>query len=178
MGFLMPPHPLTNFEIQKYYQNQPRFNGVFSRDNLSKKIKDGAYVINLDGYTNVGTHWIALFCNRSEIVYFDSSGVEHVAEEIKEFVRNKSIIAIFFWVQANDWMMCGYFCTGFIDSMLACKKLTDFMSMFSPYDFKNNDNITLTYFKDEWNLQNKLVRTDKISAKWNNQNWKLFSSRD
>ena len=56
MGFLMPPHPQTNFEIQKYYENQPRFNGVFSRDNLPKKIKDGAYVINLDEYTNIGTH--------------------------------------------------------------------------------------------------------------------------
>ena len=50
MGFLMPPHPLTNFEIQKYYQNEPRFNGVFSRDNLPEKIKDGAYIINFDEY--------------------------------------------------------------------------------------------------------------------------------
>ena len=48
LEFLMPSHPLTNFEIQKYYQNEPRFNGVFSRNNLPKKIKDGAYVINLD----------------------------------------------------------------------------------------------------------------------------------
>ena len=50
----MPPHPLTNFEIQKYYQNEPRFNGVYSRDNLPK-IKDGAYVINFDEYSNIGT---------------------------------------------------------------------------------------------------------------------------
>ena len=48
MGFLIPPHPLANFEIENYYQNEPRFNGAFSRNNLSKKIKDGAYVINLD----------------------------------------------------------------------------------------------------------------------------------
>ena len=48
LGFLMPPHPLTNAEIQRYYQNEPRFNGVFSRNNLPLKIKDGAYVINLD----------------------------------------------------------------------------------------------------------------------------------
>ena len=62
MGFLILLHPLTNFEIQKY-QNQPRFNGVFfSRNNLPKKIKDGAYIVNLDEYTDVGTHWIALFC--------------------------------------------------------------------------------------------------------------------
>ena len=79
----MQPHPLTNFEIQKYYKKTPRFNGVFSRNNLPKKIKDGAYVINLDKYVDVVTHWIALFCNRNEIVYFDSSGVEHVPEEMK-----------------------------------------------------------------------------------------------
>ena len=52
----MPPHPLTNFEIKLYYQNEPRFNGVYSRNNLSEKIKYGAYVINLDEYANVGTH--------------------------------------------------------------------------------------------------------------------------
>ena len=61
-------HPLTNFEIQKYYQNEPRFNGVYSRSNLPKKIKDGAYVINLGKYADVGTHWIALFCNRNVLV--------------------------------------------------------------------------------------------------------------
>ena len=61
-----------------------------------KKVKDGAYVINLDEYADVGTHWIALFCNRSEIVYFDSFGVEHVLEEIKEFIVNKNIIVTFF----------------------------------------------------------------------------------
>ena len=65
MGFLIPPYPLTNFEIQKY-KNESRFNGVFSKNNLPeynsiKKIKDGAYIINLDEYANVGTHWIALF---------------------------------------------------------------------------------------------------------------------
>ena len=125
MGFLMPHHPLTNFEVQRYYQNEPKFNGVFSRSNLPLKITDGAYLINLDEYVDVGTHWIALFCNRNEIVYFDSFGVEHVPEEIKEFVGNKNIIANIFRVQANDSVMCGYFCIGFIDFMLAVKKLTD-----------------------------------------------------
>ena len=76
MGFLMPTHPVKNFEIQKYYQNEPRFNGVYSRNNLPNKIKDEAYVINLDEYADVGAHWIALFCNRSEISYFDSFDVE------------------------------------------------------------------------------------------------------
>ena len=67
MEFLMPPHPLTNFEMQKYYENQPIFNGVFLRDNLPKKIKDGAYVINLDEYADTGTHWIALFCKKMKL---------------------------------------------------------------------------------------------------------------
>ena len=88
MGILMPPHPLTNFEIQKYYQNEPRFNGVFLRDNLPNIIKHGAYVINLDKYADVSTHWTGIICNRSEIVYFGSLGVEHVAEEIKGFAGN------------------------------------------------------------------------------------------
>ena len=78
----MRTQPLRNFQIQKYYKNEPRFNGAFSRNNLPLKIKDGTYVINLDEYADVGTHWIALFCNRNEIVYFNSFGVEHVPEEI------------------------------------------------------------------------------------------------
>ena len=65
MEFLMPPHPLTHFEMQKYYKNEPRFNGVFSRNNLPKKIKDRAYVINLNEYADAGTHWIALFCEKT-----------------------------------------------------------------------------------------------------------------
>ena len=103
----MPPHTLTNFEIQKYYENKQKFNGVFSRDNLPKKIKDGGYVINLEEYKDVGTHWIALFCKKNEIVYFDSFGVEHIPEEIKEFVGNKNIKANIFCVQANNSVMCG-----------------------------------------------------------------------
>ena len=74
---------LTNFEIQKYYRMEPRFNGVYSKNNLPNKIKDGAYIINLDEYADLGKHWIALFCNRSEVVYFDSFGFEYVLGEIK-----------------------------------------------------------------------------------------------
>ena len=146
----MPTHPLKNFEIQKYYQNKPRFNGAYSRNNLPEKIKDAAYVINLDEYADVGTHWIALFCNRNEIVYFNSFGVEHVPEEIKKFIGNKNIKANIFRVQANDSIMCGYFCNGFIDFMLAGKKLNDLTSLFSFNNFEKNDDIILSYFKDEW----------------------------
>ena len=145
----MPLHLLTNFEIQKYYQNESRFNSVYPRNDLPEKIKNGAYVINLNEYANIGTHQIALCCNRSEIVYFDSFGVEHVPEETKEFVGNKNIIANIFRVQANNSVMCGYFCIGFIDFMLADKKLTDFTISFSSHDFEKNCDRILSYFKDE-----------------------------
>ena len=73
----MPLHPLTNFEIQKYYQNEPRFNGVYSRDNLPR-LNDGAYIINLDEYSDIGTHWITLYVQNNDATYFDSFGVEHI----------------------------------------------------------------------------------------------------
>ena len=82
----MPSHPLTNFEIQKYYQNEPRFNGVYSRDNLPK-IKDGAYVINLDEYSDIGTHWVALYVQNNDVIYFDSFGLEDIPKEIRTFYR-------------------------------------------------------------------------------------------
>ena len=86
----MPPHPLNNFEIQKY-QNEPRFNGVYSRDNL-QKIKDGAYIINLDEYSDIGTHWVALYVQNNDVTYFDSFGVEHIPKEIRIFISNLSVI--------------------------------------------------------------------------------------
>ena len=121
MGFLIPLHPLTNFEIQKCYQNEPRFKGVYSRNKLPKKIKDGAYMINLDEYAEVGRHWIALYCRRSETVYFNSFGVEHVPEETKKFIGIKNLIANILRVQTNNSIICGYFCIGLIDFMLAGK---------------------------------------------------------
>ena len=77
----MPPHPFTNFEIQRYYQNEPKFNGVYSRNNLPK-IKDGAYVTNHDEVKSIGTHWIALYVNGNNIMYFDRFGVGHIPKEI------------------------------------------------------------------------------------------------
>ena len=88
------------------------------------------------------------FVKKNEIVYFGSFGVEHIPEEIKKFVGNKNIKANIFCVQANNSVMCGYFCIGFIDFMLADKKLTDFTNLFSPYDFDKNDQIILSHFKD------------------------------
>ena len=131
-----------------YYENEPRFNGVFSRHNLLKKIKDAGYVINLDEHKDTGTHWIVLFCMRNKVIYFDSVGIEHIPEEIKEFIGNKNIKTNIFRIQANNSIMCGYFCIGFIDFMLAGKTLIDYTNLFSPYDFDKNDQIILSYFKD------------------------------
>ena len=147
------PHPLTNFEIQKYYQNQARFNGVYSRDNLPE-IKDGAYVINLDEYSDIGTQWIALHVHNDDVTYFDYFGVEHIPKEIKTFInhpssstsQNKSTKTNIFGIQAYDSIMCRYFLIGFIVFMLARKTLTEFTNHFSPNNFKKNDDIILNYF--------------------------------
>ena len=131
----MPPHPLTNIEIQKYYQNETRFNGVYSRDNLPK-IKDRVYIINLDEYSDIGTHWIALYIQNNDVTYFDSFGVEHIPKEIKTFISNKNIKANIFRIQVYDSITCGCFCIGFVEFMLAGKTLTDFANLSSPNNFK------------------------------------------
>ena len=136
-NFLTPPHPLTNFEIQDYYQNEPKFNGVFSRDNLPNTIKNCTYVINLDEYRDIGTHWVALYVNNKTATYFDSFGVEHIPKEIMKFIgSNKNIITNIFGIQAYDSIMCGYFCIGFINFMFNGNSLTDYTSLFSPNDLK------------------------------------------
>ena len=72
---ILTPHPLKNFEIQAYYQNEPRFNGVYSKGNLNDKINDGAHVINLDEYSDIGTHWIALYVNNKTVTYLIALGL-------------------------------------------------------------------------------------------------------
>ena len=118
----MPAHPLTNFEIQEYYKNEPRFNGVYSRDNVPKTIKsETAYIVNLDNYKNTGTHWIALCVKNNKITYFDYFGVEHVPKKIKKFIKHKNIKANIFRIQTDNSIICRYFCIGFIDFMFAEK---------------------------------------------------------
>ena len=126
----MTPHPLTNFEIQAHYQNEPRFIRVYSRDNFPDKIKDGAYVVNLDEYSDIGTHWIALYVNSKTVTYFDSFGIEHISKEVKKIVNNKNIIANIFRIQAYDSVMYGFFCTGFINYMFIGKSYTKTILIF------------------------------------------------
>ena len=101
----MLPHPLTNFEIQNYYQNKPRFNGIYSRHNLPTKVKDEAYVIDLDEYSDIGTHWLALYALNNNVTYFDSFGVEHIPKEIERFIGNKNTITNIFRIQEYDSVM-------------------------------------------------------------------------
>ena len=138
--FLIPSHTLTNFEIWTYY----------SRDNLPDKIRGGAYVINLDKYYDIGTHWIALYTLNNKVTYSDSFGVEHIPNKVKIFIGNKNIETIIFRIQAHDSVMCGFFCTGFIDFMLKGKILTDFTTIFSLNNLKKNDDIILNYFKNRY----------------------------
>ena len=157
-------HPLTSIEICEYYSNEPRFNGVYSRDNLPKITKKGAYVINLDEYENTGTQWIALFIKTNEVIYFDSFGIEYIPKEINKFIRskelrakalgsavgnNKKIKANIFRIQTYDSIMCGYFCIEFINYMLKGKTLLDYTNLFSPNDFKKNDRVIKRIFKNE-----------------------------
>ena len=149
-------HPLTNIEISEYYKNEPRFNGVYSRNNLPNKIKKGAYVINLDKYENMGTHWISLFVKPKYTIYFDSFGVEHIPKEINKFSNNETtrssslerIKSNIFRIQAYDSIMCGYFCIEFINYMLKGKTLLHYTNLFSPNDSKKNDRIIKRIFKN------------------------------
>ena len=84
--------------------------------------------------------------NINNVTYFDSFGVEHIPKEIIKFIENRNIKTNIFRIQAYDSIMCGYFCIGFIDFMLAGKKLTDHTNLFSPHDLKKNDKIILNYF--------------------------------
>ena len=138
---------LTNIEISEYYENEPRFNGVYSRNNLSNKIKKGPYVMNLDEYENTGTLWIALFVKTNEAIYFDSFGIEHIPSEINKFIGNKNSKSNIFRLQAYDSIKCGYYCIEFINYMLKGKILLDYTNLFSPNDFKKNDQIIKRIFK-------------------------------
>ena len=134
----------------KYYESESRFNGVYFRGNLPNKTKDEACVINLDEYSDIGTHWVALYVKNNDITYFDSFGVEHIPKEIIKFInhpsQNRNIKTNIFRIQANDSIMCGYFCIAFIDFMLKGKSLTEYTNLLSPNDFKKNDDTILSYF--------------------------------
>ena len=138
----MLPHPSTNFEIRNYYHNEPKFNGVYSRSNLSK-LKDGASIVNINEHESIGTHLIAFYLNAKNVTYFNSFGVEHISKEIRKFNGNKNITANIYKIQAYDSIMCRCFCTGFIDFVLKGKILLQYTNLFSPNEYKKSDKTIL-----------------------------------
>ena len=116
----MLSNPLTHFEIQKYYENEREFNGVYSRNNLSN-IKDFAYIINLDEFESIGTHRMALHVNDNNVTCFDSFGVEQIPKEIRKFIGNNNVVTNIYRIQGSGSIMCGYFCIRFVDFMLKGK---------------------------------------------------------
>ena len=140
----MPFHPLTNIQINEYYKNDPRFNGVYSRNNLPKIIKKGAYVQNLHEYANIGTHWIALFAKPKYTVYFDSFGVEHISKEIMII---KTLKEIYLDYKHMIQLCVVLFCIEFINYMFKGKTLFEYTNLFSPNNFKKNDQFIKSIFK-------------------------------
>ena len=126
------------------------FNGVYSKDNLPNKIKDETYIINLDEYSDIGTHWIDLYALNNDVTYFESFGVEHIPKEINKFIDNKNITTDIFRIQAYNSVIRRYIWIGFIDFMFEGKSLADFPNLFSPNNFKKNGNIILNYFKNRY----------------------------
>ena len=142
----MPPHPVTNFEIQRYYQNESKFNDVYSRNNLFK-INYETYIIDLDEYKSIENNWKALYMNAENVTYFDSFGVEYIPKEIRIFIGSKYITTNICRIQTYDSVMCGYFCIYFIDFMLKGKTLLGYTNLFFSNENKNNGKIILKYFQ-------------------------------
>ena len=124
----MPHHLLTNFEIKKYYQNEPKFKGVYSQKNLPK-IKVG------DISHSVEPHWITLHVNGGNVRYFDSFGVKHVPKEIRKVTDNKNITTNTYRIQANNSIIL-YWIYWF---MLNGKSLLDYTILFFPNKYDKND---------------------------------------
>ena len=131
--------------MQKYYQNEPKFNDVCSRNNLSK-INDGACIINIDDYESIGTHWIAFYVNGKNVTYFDSFGVEYIPKEIKKIIGNENIIIKICTIQAYDSIMSGYFGIWVINFMLKDKILLEYTNIFSPNEYRQNNKIIKKFF--------------------------------
>ena len=122
---------------------------MYSRNNLPNKIKKGAYVVNSDEYENTGTHWVDLFVKPKYAVYFDSFGIEPIPKEINKFIGNNDIKSSIFRIQVYDSIMCGYFCIEVINYMIKGKTLLDYTNLFSPNDFKKNDQVIKRIFKNQ-----------------------------
>ena len=100
------------------------------------RIKDGAYVLNVDDKNSKETHSVSLFIHKNTAVYFDSFGIEYIPQEVLNKIKNKSITHNIFRIHDNQSIMCGFYCIAFLEYMLARKTLSDYTNSFSPNDYK------------------------------------------
>ena len=130
----MPPHPLLNFEIWKYFQHEHNFSGVHSSNNLLK-IKEWIYVINIDEYKLIGSYWIALYVNGAKgrashnATYFDSLWYEYIQKEIEKFIGNKNITTNIYRIQTYE------------------NTRIDYTNLSRPKEYEKNIKIKLKYFQ-------------------------------
>ena len=125
--------------------DKPRFNGVFSRNN----------VITIDDKNSKRTHWLSLFIHKNVAIYFDSFGISYIYQKVLNKVTDKSITHNIFRIQDNESILCGFYCIAFIEYMLAGKTLLDYTNLFSPNDYRKNDKITYKCFKDKYGRRSK-----------------------
>ena len=121
--------------------------GRWSKIDCLLKKRCSAYVINLDEYESIGTHWIALCVNNNNVTYFESFWAENILKEIEKLIGNQNIITNIYRIQTFDSIMCGYYCTEFTEFVLKGKSLLDYTNLFSPNDYEKNDKIILKYFQ-------------------------------
>ena len=141
-------------EITHYFDYEPRFNGVFSRNNLPR-MKDGKYVINLDDKNSKGTHWVSLFIDRNTALYFDSFGIKYIPQEVLNKIKDKSIIHNIFRIQDNESIMWEFYCIAFIEYMLSGKTLLDYTNLLPLNNYKKNEKTIYKYFKDKYGRRSK-----------------------
>ena len=128
---------LNNIEITNYFKYEPRFNSIFSRNNLPR-INDGAYVIHLDDKNSKGTYWVSVFIDRNKTVYFHSFGIGLFPQEISDKIRDESITHNIFRIQDNESIMCGFYCITYRRYASRKKTLLDYTNLFSWNDCKEN----------------------------------------
>ena len=129
-------HLLNNIKNTNCFKYQTRFDGVFSRDNLLRT-KEGACVINLDGKQTETTHWVSLFIDRYNAGYFYSFCIEYIPQEELSKIKNKSMPRNIFWIQDDDFIMCGIYCIIFVEYMLTRKTL-NVTNLFSLNNYKKS----------------------------------------
>ena len=161
-GGIVLRHSLSNIEITNYFKYQPRFKGVFSRNNLPR-IKDGTYIINLDNKNSKGTHKVSLFTDRNTVVNFDSFGIKYIPLDVVNKFKHKLITHNIFRIQDKESITCGFYCIAVIEYVLAGKTLLGYTNLFSPNDYKKNDKIIYKHFKVKYgrSIQLRLRKIDE-----------------